>query len=768
MEPSRWVLFKSMRRLPRVAFLMALVTLALLSLLPVGDWLAGGFRVALSGAHLRLYLSWARALLIVAAVGWVVMRVFSLLPEGRDGRTGKRPDTAAGGEGGKWAGRGQGKGPGRGSGGAPGQGPGRPATRSVRRGTAEPTRGPLAGGDASGGGSPAVRSPLRWWWPVLLLLLLPTLLYSLASRELFDSMPLHLDAMTQALQGQIFSQGRLSALAPAEPAFFSSLLMAEQGGRVFSQFTPGWAAVLAVGFLLGVPWLMGPLFTALGGYALFLLLRVEGKGDQVALLTAVVFAVAPWTVFNAGAWMNHLPTVSFILLGSAAMLRGIRKPEAWLLPGAGAACLGVATLIRPLDGVAFGLPATVWMLARGVKDPRARKGLAAFAVGGTLTVGVLLAYNWVLHGGPLTFGYHVLWGSAHDPGFHQGPWGEPHTLERGVRFLNGYLLSLQMVFFEAPAPSLLPAFVGLLLARRLSPLDRYLLAGSLLVILGYLTYWYEGHYLGPRFLHPLAPVVAIWTVRFGAVLALRTGRAWVGRWAHASVLALVVWGWALGVPQRWREYERTDPTRRVSVSALAAPQARDALILLPSSWESQVWSRLWATGLPRWEAAHVIERMGLCRLELAVSWLEREEVAEGSDARWRIQGLLGAEAPIIPPPPRGAPLDPFVDLGFAEGRVPPICLSRFEAEQLAGGYGLIPFYARLGPAWTGEGPILAQDLHEHNPRLLAAHPHRPVFRLAEAGRRGRVQEFRLVPLDADSAWAAWDASRELKEQAPVF
>ena len=137
-----------------------------------------------------------------------------------------------------------------------------------------------------------------------------------------------------------------------------------------------------------------------------------------------------------------------------------------------------------LEGVAFGLPATIWVVARGWRDPAARRGVAAFAAGGGAVIGLLLAYNWIQHGSPTLFGFELQWGPEHGLGFHEAPWGPPHTFLRGVQLLNGYLLALQLLFFDAPAPSLLLALAGLFLARRLDPLDRYLLAGSALVLLG--------------------------------------------------------------------------------------------------------------------------------------------------------------------------------------------------------------------------------------------------------------------------------------------
>jgi hypothetical protein len=81
---------------------------------------------------------------------------------------------------------------------------------------------------------------------------------------------------------------------------------------------------------------------------------------------------------------------------------------------------------------------------------------------------------------------------------------------------------------------------------------------------------------------------------------------------------------------------------------------------------------------------------------------------------------------------------------------------------------LLPFAARLGPTWTGEGAIVAHDLHEEDPRLLAAYPDRDAYFLKAVRIRGRVREFALEPLDPDSVARVWGRFEELQREASVF
>jgi 4-amino-4-deoxy-L-arabinose transferase-like glycosyltransferase len=463
-----------------------------------------------------------------------------------------------------------------------------------------------------------------------------------------------------------------------------------------------------------------------------------------------------------------VPTLCFILLGSAALVLGMRSPSAALWSGLGGAALGVATLIRPLEGVAFGLPATVWVLARAWREPSARRPLAGFAVGGALTVGALLAWNQAMHGSPTLFGFELQWGPQHRLGFHEAPWGPPHTLLRGLQLLNGYLLGLQILFFDAPAPSVALALGALLLTRRLDALDRYLLAGSALVLLGYLAFWGEGHDLGPRYLIPLAPVVAIWTVRFGRLVAERTGSDLHRRWAHALVVLLLLSGWILGTPNRWFVYRQSDPLRRLDTAVLSLPSAQNALVFLPASWPLQVQARLRATGITRQEAQWLYYRVGLCRLDLALSRLQIDGVSDPAQVMAELRPLAADSAKMVLDPYSGSPGDPYTGLTEADTAAVSVCGVRQYLEEQQGGYMLLTVQAQRGPTWTGEGPIVAQDLHEENRRLLAAYPDRPAYVLRPVRMRGTVRELTLEPLEPDSVERVWSELERLQRKASVL
>lgn len=728
------------RRIAAVAFRGAVALLAVLSLLPWADWIPGDPGSTLPPPHGPAYLFWAlgTAVLAAAALGWVKLT--------RGGSRGRDAAPEAGGtrkEGG----------------------------RRRRKGAGARGAGQLPADIPDAGDGTAQPSPSLWrarWWPVVLLAA-PTLLYAVTAREVFDGRPLYVDAMTQALQAHVLAGGDLSVPVAGDPRFFSSALLVEHDGRAFSQVPPGWSALLALGFLLGAAWLVPPLCGGLAAFALHRLLREGGEDPGVALAAAALMAFSPWMAFNAASWMNHVPTLAFILLGSAALVQGMREPAGWRWAALAGVGLGGAAWIRPMEGAAFGLPAAAWVLARAWRSPSARGAAVGFAAGGTAVVGLLLAYNQVMHGSPLLFGFELQWGPEHRLGFHEAPWGPPHTFMRGLQLVNGYLLALHLVFFDAPAPSALAALAALLLVRRLQPLDRYLLAGGTLVLLGYLAFWGEGHDLGPRYLIPLAPLVALWSARFGRVVAATTGSDGHRRWGNAFVFLLLTSGWLVGTPPRWFVYGQTGLAARVDAGALTSPRARDALVFVPSPWSTQVLARLRATGISRQEAEWIQHRVGLCKLDVALSRLEERGVSgRGEEVMALLRPLAADSAGMVVDRLTGSPGDPFNGLTTADTAAVSLCGLRQYLEQAQGAHTLLSFQAMVGPTWTGDGPIVAHDLHEENARLLAAHPERPAYWLKPVRLRGRVTEFALEPLRADSVERVWGEFRRLQRQARVF
>lgn len=570
-------------------------------------------------------------------------------------------------------------------------------------------------------------------------------LFSVVSLKVLSGRPLLIDEIVQVFQARILAEGRVARIADAHPEFFSALHVVDVNGKVFSQFPPGGPLMLLPGVLTGAAWLSGPLFGAIAVVAFWFLVRSTEETPSIALGAAALLCVAPFMAFMAGSQMNHVPTMAWLCLALVGLSTVTRSER----PRAGSAfltgfCLGMMVAIRPVDGAAFALPAGIWLLARTFRQRAFLPALLASGIGILLPVAGVLAYNAATTGDPLLFGYELLWGASHSLGFHRAPWGVTHTPARGLELVNLYFLRLQTYLYETPLPSLLPAIAGLALARRLTTFDRYLLASSALLAVGYFAYWHDGFFLGPRFFYLLLPMLVMWTARLPSIVRERFAAIRGDRLVLLAYGVSAVVGLLLSLPVRVRQYSSGLLSMRHDyVAPAAAAGVAGALILVRESWGSQLIARLYARGVSRTDAEGLYRTTDTCVLEHAVSALEAEGMI-GPSAMERLRPLTRDSLRLV-----SRLLSPDVTERVLPGSsYSPLCLRRI-AEDRAGYSFFAPLLARDMGA-----NVYARDLHARDTLLLQRYPNRPVYLLramsSEIGAPLVLERVRM-----DSARAEW-------------
>ncbi len=574
-------------------------------------------------------------------------------------------------------------------------------------------------------------------------------LYAWIARELFAGRPLLIDEIIQVFQARVLASGHLWIPAAPHQEFFSSLHLVEQEGRVYGQFPMGGPAMLALGSLAGAEWLVDPVFAALTVVTFgALLLRLEPRSG-VRLGALLILALSPFAAFMSGSHMNHVTALFWIVLGMLGLARvtaaGSGRFRDGLLTGLG---FGLAATIRPVDSMAFAAPAGLWLLARAIKQGRVAALLGA-GLGLAIPVLLLCWANRYTTGAPFLFGYTVLWGRAHDLGFHATPWGPVHTPARGLELINLYFLRLQTYFLEAAAPALIPMAAALALTRRFRAFDRYLLGASLLLAGLYAAYWHDGFYLGPRFMYPLLPVLALWTARFLPALRESFGSGLLFRSATFAAIIALVLGAAASLPVRARQYRtgmislRWDPDR-----AAEAAGVRNALVLVRESWGAELVARMWALGVSRPNTDAIYRGADPCALDSVLTGLEARPVPL-EDRMLRLNPLVLDSARLVSA--ESVTGDP--SLRLTPGiKYPPRCIAKIEANR--GGFTLFPplLLARRS------GNVYARDLGPRDSLLIPEYPGRPLYLLKPAS--GSVgAEPRYLPLRRDSLLAAWRNGR---------
>jgi hypothetical protein len=576
-------------------------------------------------------------------------------------------------------------------------------------------------------------------------------LYVAVACLVFDARPLLIDEMVQVLQAQIYANGALSRPVAPHPEFFSSMHVIDSNGRYFSQFPAGGPAMLLPGVLLGATWLVGPVAAAIAIFAFSFFLRRAEPSAGIAMAATIAMAIAPFAVFMSGSHMNHVTNLMWLVIAMALLARGTADDDSHpvLAFGCGLA-LGCAATIRPLDAFAFALPAGTWYLARAVKDRRRVADLLVSGLGVALPGAALLWVNSRTTGHPLLFGYEMLWGPTHALGFHEAPWGFAHTPARGLELVNLNFLRLQTYLFETPVPSLVPVIGALALTRRLRALDRYLLCSSALLVGLYFAYWHNGFFLGPRFMYPLLPVLALYAARFLPLLRDRVGSGLPYRAAVFTALCAGAMAATSMIPLRARQYQGGLTTMRWNAdSAAAASGAADALVFVRESWGAELAARMWAVGVPRRETELLYRGVDACVLDREIGRVERG-TARDTAALERLWPLMVDSSRVI-----GSPFSPDSTERYLPGTTyRQRCVEKINDDR--GGFTL------LTPLLLAKGGnnIYARDLGARDSLLLARYPSRPVF-LVRPATSAEGEPPRFYPLSRDSLWRAWRAQASM-------
>jgi hypothetical protein len=564
--------------------------------------------------------------------------------------------------------------------------------------------------------------------------------YAVVAWRLFDARPLHIDEIMQVFQGRIFASGRLWLPSEPHPEFTSVMHLIDAGGKVYSHFPPGGPAMLALGSWAGAEWLIGPVFGAISVLLFGHLMRLMNLSAATASGATLVFALAPLVAFMSGSHMNHVTSLTWILLGVVALVQSLSRDRGGLRSGVIAGFgFGVAAAIRPVDGLAFAVPAAAWYLWRAIRHRHVVPMLGA-GIGISLPLIGLLWFNAQTTGDPLTFGYELLWGKSQALGFHAAPWGEPHTPIRGLELLNLYFLRLQTYAFELPIPSLLPAVIALGLTGGLSAPDRYLLSAGALLAGIYFAYWFDGFYLGPRFMYPLMPVIALWTARFPGAVRDRFGAGKIWRATVYALITAVLVGGFTSLPIRADQYRRGLRSSRWDADR-AARQAgvREALIFVRESWGSELLARMWALGISRSDAESIYQKTDACQLELALGELEAHAVSP-TGATEALRAIPADTSRLI----STADLTGDPSIRLTRGSVLPEFCGRKVVANRGGFTSLTPL--RLA---RGDGNLYVRDLGQRNLRLLDQYPERPVYLLKPLDGTPEA-DLVFLPLNRDS------------------
>ena len=354
---------------------------------------------------------------------------------------------------------------------------------------------------------------------------------SLLALTVLERLPHVPDEVGYAFQAKYLATGKLYLEAPPEPKAFESEFSMLDGNKWYVATTPGWPAVLGLGYLVGLPWLVNPL---LGGIAIVLAHALVKRlyDDDIADGTALLLAASPWLLFLSASLMTHALTLALAL---AALLGVVcaRNEGSVIWGGIAGLAVGGMIHVRPLDAVILAAVCGVWWISVGWRNLRFAPMLTTAVAGVAMTL-LFLAYNHAITGDAFYPPITKFTDTRYYPGVNRLGFGKdignfgwyeldplPGHDARDVVVntnINLYLLNLEL--FGWPCGSLV--FVFLLFGWNRWLTDALMWGYLLAMWIGMSLFWFSGGPdFGARYWYQMILPCTVLTIRGAQVFASR-------------------------------------------------------------------------------------------------------------------------------------------------------------------------------------------------------------------------------------------------------
>jgi hypothetical protein len=557
------------------------------------------------------------------------------------------------------------------------------------------------------------------------------------------------DEVAQRWHAQMLLSGHLYLPAEAHREFFATNEVLDAGGRWFSQFPVGGPAVIALGLLLGIPWLVNP---ALAAFTAWNLHRFASRCfDRTTARTAtLLFVLSPFVLFMSASEMNHVATLAFLSLALAELARWATSDSPRTVTKSAivvGVALGAAATVRPMDAALTALAIGAFQGIAAWREPMRRRSLLAQCAAGAIPVAFLLYANARTTGQPFLFGYDALNGPAHRPGFHVDPMGTDFTPLRALTITSGYLMKLNRYLFEWPIPGLLVIVAALVSIRRATRWDLLLLGLIAAIAGGYALYWFDGFFVGPRFLYAAVPAFVLFAARApGAVAEWLRARV---RWPVAARSALLVvplcvaYAWVVptgvsSVQLRAFYYRQQRAKLKVNPAReAAAAHLTNALVFVPESWHARLIARLRTYDMRPLEATRALASVDACALQGALDAEDSLPAASSAERLSRVLRRARAAGAVQPVP--GMPSEEVISL--VPGAMPtPACLREANLDQQESmPYALFLSQQEIEPdGRIGGNVVFVRDFGERNELLRGRYGDRTWYRYRAASDSGNA------------------------------
>ncbi len=317
------------------------------------------------------------------------------------------------------------------------------------------------------------------------------------------------DAVILFFQGKIFSKFQRWAPSPLYPEFFLREIVVKDG-KWFSMMPPGHSAFLAMGIILGIPWIISPFLGSISVIIFYLLIK-EIYDRNLAKIAVILLILSPTFLFISSSMLSQNSSYFFSLISILFLIKfmKIKKTKFALFSGIS---MGIAFLCRPQVPLMFFVVCLFILIyiTKNLKYP------LVFLLGFLPFILIQLLDNYILTGNPFYYGYSLYISTEyHGLGFGQDK-GPPtygmygHNFTKGLINLSYNLFVLSMHLFGFPIISLL--FIPFAFKK---PNIYEVFSGFLILstFIFWFFYWFHGvSPMGPKYYYEILPFLIMLTV----------------------------------------------------------------------------------------------------------------------------------------------------------------------------------------------------------------------------------------------------------------
>lgn len=292
---------------------------------------------------------------------------------------------------------------------------------------------------------------------------------------------------------QARTMARLRLWMPAHPLqeYFDFYWVVDRSGKVFSQYLPGWPAVLTLALWARLPlWLVNPIIgTASLGLVYLLGKRIYGR--RVGVIAACTVFLSAFFLLNSASFYSHPLAMCYSLAFAWFAWEFLATGGRWTAFWSGL-FFGMLVLTRQYTAIWIGLP---FVLYYGLTPRRWNANVGFVFLGGLPLLLLLLAFDAVLTGNPLRIPAAMLSVNS----LSLGLTAPVEVTARRIAGLALYASPLLLLFYVAYLPALWR-----------DPLKH--LAGFvfLSLVVGFAFFLRSGGYgYGPRYLYEAYPFLVL-------------------------------------------------------------------------------------------------------------------------------------------------------------------------------------------------------------------------------------------------------------------